>query len=109
MEPFRCFSGLLALPLPFKTVCFFIVTFGAVETQIVAFKILECPSHCMLRDGVCCDSIATVYDASAIKLDIDSTMAIRRILMYKVFRIETSMEQLEHKSQVVKQRSISSR
>lgn len=39
MEPFRCFSGLLALALPFKTVSFFIVTFGAVEAQFLASKI----------------------------------------------------------------------
>ena len=74
MEPFRCFSGLLALPLPFKTVCFFIVTFDAAEAQILALKILACPSHCMLQGGFCCDSIGTVYDTSAIKLDIDSTL-----------------------------------
>ena len=91
MEPFRCFSGLLALPLPlpFKTVCFFIFTFDAAEAQILAFKILECPSHCMLQGEFCCDSIGTVYDTSAIKLDIDSTMAIRRFLTYKVLTVET--------------------
>ena len=89
VKPFRCFSGLLALPLPFKTICFFIITFGAAEAQILAFKILECPSHCMLQDGFCCDSVGTVYDASAIKLDIDSTMAIQSILTYKVLTVET--------------------
>ena len=82
VKPFMCFSGLLALPLPlpFKTVCFFIVTFGAAEAQILAFNILECPPNYTLQDGVCYDSIGTVYNASAIKLDIDSTMAIQRIL-----------------------------
>ena len=51
VKPFRCFSGVLTLPLPFKTVCFFIFTFGAVEAQILAFGFLECPSHYMLQDG----------------------------------------------------------
>ena len=87
IEPFRCFSGLsaLALALPFKTDCFFIVMFDATEAQILAFKILERPSHCMSHGGSCFDSIGTVYsyDASAIKLDIDSTMAIQ------IFTLET--------------------
>ena len=69
-EPFRCFSGLLALPLPFKTVCFFIVMFGAAGAhRYWPFRSSECPSHYMLEDGVCCDSIGTVCDASVIKLD----------------------------------------
>lgn len=64
MEPFRCFSGLLPLPLPlpFKTVCFFIVAFDATEAPILAFNILERPSHCMLQGGLGCDSIRTMYN-----------------------------------------------
>ena len=58
---------------------------------ITGLQDLGVPISYVARRAWLCDSIGTMYDASAIELDTDSTLAVQSILTYKGLTVETSI------------------